>query len=190
MTPLVVPVAVASGLLAVAGAAKVITPEPTASALRTMRLPEHPWAVRLIGLGEMVLGVLALAVGGRALATMLGLAYFAFAAFVLVALRRGDVASCGCFGRVEVPPGPLHVVVNAALGVAALGAAIIGMPDLASVLDDQPAFGLPYLGLTALVGWGLYLVLTLLPAVAHRHATTAAVVPQFSLRPSPRKAQR
>lgn len=181
VSPLVVPVAVASLLLAVAGAAKLVNPAPTGVALRTLRLPSSAIVVRLVGATELVVGVATLALGGRLLALLLGLAYLSFAVVVVVSVRRGDTASCGCFGRVDTPPSLLHAAVNASLGTAGVGAAVAGLADLGTILADQPAAGLPYLGLVGLATWATYLVLTILPLPTAAGAGTAPAVAPFHL---------
>ena len=111
---------VAAGVLAYAGAAKVIDPVMTAGALRMMGLPVRPWIVRVGAVGEVALALAAVVWGGGELWAAVGLSYTVFAGFVVVALLSGrPMGSCGCFGRVDIPPSWLHVVVNAALGAAA-----------------------------------------------------------------------
>jgi hypothetical protein len=46
--------------------------------------------------------------------------YTLFAAFVVAALVSGrPIGSCGCFGRLDVPPTWWHVAFNCLLGAAA-----------------------------------------------------------------------
>lgn len=111
---------VAAAVLAYAGAAKVLDPVMTAGALRTMGVPVPGWLVRVGAVGEILLAVAAVVWGGGVLWALVGVSYTLFAAFVVLALVSGrPIGSCGCFGRVDIPPTWLHVVVNAALGAAA-----------------------------------------------------------------------
>jgi hypothetical protein len=116
------PALVAAGLLAVAGAAKVIDPTMTAGALREMGLPSSAGLVRVGAAAELALGIAAIVVGGPVLWGMVALSYAAFAVFVTAALATGrPIGTCGCFGRVDTPPARWHVALNVAL---ALGAAV------------------------------------------------------------------
>ena len=111
---------VAAAVLALAGAAKVLDPVMTAGALRTMGAPVPGWLVRVGAVAEVLLAVAAVVWGGGLLWALVGLSYTLFAGFVVLALVSGrPVGSCGCFGRVDIPPTWLHVVVNAVLGAAA-----------------------------------------------------------------------
>jgi hypothetical protein len=111
---------VAAGVLAYAGAAKILDPTMTAGALRAMGLPVPGWLVRVGAVAEVALAVAAVVWGGAVLWALVGVSYTLFAAFVVVALVSGrPIGSCGCFGRVDIPPTWLHVVVNASLGAVA-----------------------------------------------------------------------
>ena len=111
---------VAAGVLAYAGAAKILDPVMTAGALRAMGVPARGWMVRIGAVGEVALAVAAVVWGGGELWALVGLSYTLFAAFVVWALVSGrPMGSCGCFGRVDIPPTWLHVVVNCVLGAVA-----------------------------------------------------------------------
>ena len=111
---------VAAGVLAYAGAAKILDPTMTAGALRAMGLPVPTWLVRVGAVAEVALAVAAVGWGGGLLWALVGVSYTLFALFVVFALVSGrPIGSCGCFGRVDIPPTWLHVVVNASLGAVA-----------------------------------------------------------------------
>ena len=111
---------VAAAVLAYAGGAKLFDPTMTAGALRAMGVPAPEWLVRVGAAAEVALAVAAVVWGGGALWALVGLSYTLFAGFVVLALASGrPIGSCGCFGRVDIPPTWLHVVVNASLGAAA-----------------------------------------------------------------------
>ncbi|MDP1819894.1 MAG: hypothetical protein Q8K58_08405 [Acidimicrobiales bacterium] len=111
----------AAGLLALAGAMKLLEPTMTVGALRAMGLPSSPLLVRAGSAVELSLGVGAAVLGGTVLWGLVAVSYVAFAVFVAAALASGrPIGSCGCFGRADTPPQRWHVALNAAL---ALGAA-------------------------------------------------------------------
>jgi hypothetical protein len=122
VNPAVGPFAIAAAMLVIAGALKSLEPVDTAGALRLMGLPSSATAVRVGGVAEVAIGAAALAAGGPIAALLVAMSYGAFATFVVVALaRRLPVASCGCLGRADVPPSRVHVGVNVAACVAAVG---------------------------------------------------------------------
>src|SRR4051812_10747982 len=124
MEALAGPVVVVAALLALAGGLKVVRPAPTAGALRAMRLPAAVPLVRVLGVGEVALGVSAGIPFARPLLVLLAAAYLAFAAFVMAALGANTpLQSCGCFGEADTPPSAVHVGLNLAAAVAALTAA-------------------------------------------------------------------
>ena len=156
MPAMTAPALAVAALLALAGAQKLLDPTMTVGALRALRWPASPLLVR-VGSGlELALGVAAIAVGGRVLWALVALSYLAFAAFVSVALRTGTmIGSCGCFGREETPPHPIHVVLD--VGLVGLATAVaIGAPEAPiDALADQPADAV---GLVLLVGLAVFLL--------------------------------
>ncbi|HLT70461.1 MAG TPA: MauE/DoxX family redox-associated membrane protein [Acidimicrobiales bacterium] len=151
MDPLTGPALVTAGLLVVAGALKVVDPEMTVGALRALGLPSSPSLVRAGAAAEAALGVAALAVGGPVLWGLVATSYLAFGAFVAAARRAGTmVGSCGCFGREETPPHPVHIALDLVLTAAAVAvAATVDGAPLAGVADD-PGAGAVVVGLSAL----------------------------------------
>jgi hypothetical protein len=162
------PFAAICALLALAGVAKLLRPSPTAGALAAARWPSSLLLVRLLGAGEIALGIAALATANRSLAALVGVAYLAFAAFVAVALRAGSpVQSCGCFGETTTPPSSIHLVANIVMAAVALAVAIGRVPSLRDVLSDQPAAGVPFVLLVAVTVQLLLATLTDLPRALH-----------------------
>jgi hypothetical protein len=160
------PVLVLTALVALAGAFKIRRPAPTAGALRAMGLPGRPALVRLLGGGELALGLAALLTAARPLLALVAAAYLAFAAFVAAALMSGSpVQSCGCFGQPDTPPSAVHLVANLVAAATLLVAAAGDMPHPSDVIADQPWHGVPFLMLVAISIELAYLVLTVLPAV-------------------------
>jgi hypothetical protein len=147
------PFAIAACLLAVAGIAKAAQPASTAGALAAMRLPHRRWTVRVGGGAEALLAGVAVVTGNPLPAVLVALSYVAFAGFVVAALRGGTpLSSCGCLGKIDTPPHPLHVTLDLLAAVAAAGFAAAGGVSIADVLADQPLAGVPFL---LLVGIGV-----------------------------------
>jgi hypothetical protein len=139
-----------AGLLAAAGAIKVVDPSTTVGALRAIGLPSYTLLVRSGAMGEVVLGVCAIAFGGEIAWLLVALSYAAFACFVAWALRLGTpIGSCGCFGRADTPPHPVHVSID-------LVAAFVAI-QIARWMDGAPldeVTGHPLSGLLAAAGAG------------------------------------
>ncbi|HUG83412.1 MAG TPA: MauE/DoxX family redox-associated membrane protein, partial [Euzebya sp.] len=75
----------AAGLLVVAGGSKLPVPDAAMATLHSLRLPSGRIAARMLGLGEIVLGVAVVLVGGMPAAIALVVAY---AALLAVAGRQ------------------------------------------------------------------------------------------------------
>lgn len=153
---------IALGLLGASGVAKLIDPDPTTGAMRAAHIPSSNLLTYLLGLVEVISSVLALTVGGIAVAVA-GVLYLGFLTFTFAAVRnRIPVQSCGCFGRDDTPPNAVHVAFNflALVSLAALVSA--GNP---AVID----WSLPLVELTIYLTFGAvgvsasYLVLARLP---------------------------
>ena len=158
------PFAVVTLLLAAAGAMKVHDPAATVGALRALGVPVPPIAVRIGGAIEAVIGIAALITGAPALAVLVALSYLAFTVFVVIArARRLPIGSCGCFGKVDTPPSLVHVVLNVAAMVVAIGAAVSGSAGLVDGFGDLPALGIPYVVLVLTGTYLAFLALTALP---------------------------
>ena len=136
------PALVAALLLAIAGAAKAVDPAMTAGALWALRLPSSRILVRAGAAAELLLGLLAMTAGWAVVWWLVAASYLAFAAFVVVALRAGTmVGSCGCFGREDTPPHPLHVVIDVALAATAAAAAVRGVGAPLDAIAAVPGEG-------------------------------------------------
>jgi hypothetical protein len=153
-------------LLGVAGVAKAVHPDDTATALAGAGVGVGRGWVRAGALAEVVLAFAALARPGPLTGSLVAAAYLAFAAFVALALSKGwALESCGCFGRPDTPPTRAHAVLNATAAVsAAWWAGTVpaggGAGSLWRLFVHSPWKGGP-LALTTLVIAGLaYLVWT------------------------------
>jgi hypothetical protein len=164
---LIGPYLVACTLLVGAGAAKAVRPHDTARAVRAVvpiGLPVLVAAVRAGALVEMAVGGVGLVLPQATPALTVAGSYAVFAVFVLVVrVRGGALASCGCFGTPDTPATALHVVVDATLAGSAVGVALSAQGGtLASVLAGQPAHGIPLVAVSALATWLTYVTLSLL----------------------------
>jgi hypothetical protein len=164
MSPLAGPLYAAAALLAVAGAGKVARPDATRVALRQANLPNRRWMAQALGATEVAIGLGTIAIGGPIPAALTGASYAGFAWFAhrLDRATRGT-AGCGCFGANSAPVGRLHVAVNVVIAAIAVAAAATDLDGIAAA-TDAPWAGTPFLGLTALLTWMVYVTLTALPA--------------------------
>ncbi|WP_377644051.1 MauE/DoxX family redox-associated membrane protein [Oryzobacter terrae] len=164
---LVVPYAAAAVLLVVAGAPKVLDPGDLHRAVRSVGMPVGRTAVRAFALAEVVVGLVALTLPGRATAALLGVLYAGFTAFVVVALGRGGVlSSCGCFGKADTPPTRAHALLTAAAALVGLAVAAAPPGDPWGSLTPASAGGV--VALVALVGFLAWQVMAVLPSVDPR----------------------
>jgi hypothetical protein len=180
---------IAAAVLALAGAQKLLDPSMTVGALQALRLPHRPTLVRVGAAAETGVGAAAIVSGGALLWGIVGLSYLAFAGFVLLALRRGTaVASCGCFGRDDVPPQWSLVAVNVALGAASAGAAVVADVPWDSRPDSiwAQAVALVALAVGVVVTWAAYVELPpVLRGTAELRQLSFAVRTDPRLEPSP-----
>jgi hypothetical protein len=152
------PFTIAACLLALAGFTKAIQPAATVGALAALRLPHRRSMVRVGGLAEALLACGALITGDATLAILIAVSYAGFAVFVAVALHEGTpLSSCGCFGKIDTPPHPVHIVLDVLAACAAVGVAVDGGASIRDVLMDQPMAGVPFvlLVITGVVAAGL-----------------------------------
>jgi hypothetical protein len=164
MPTLTGPALTAALLLVFAGATKAVDPAMTAGALRALGLPSSKILVRLGAAAELLLGLLAVIAGGVAVWWLVAASYLAFAAFVVAALRAGTMlGSCGCFGREDTPPHPLHVVIDVALAATAAAAAVRDVGAPLDAIADAPGEGLLVGGLSVLAVVLLYAAFVDLP---------------------------
>jgi hypothetical protein len=151
-------------LLIGAGAAKAVRPTDTARAV-TALVPAPLGAVRAVvragAAVEAVVGTAGLVHPSPLTASFVVASYAGFALFVVVVLvRGGPLASCGCFGTPDTPATRLHVVVDAALAASAAAVAVqVPSGWLPTVLAGQPWRGIPLLLLAAVCAGLAYLAL-------------------------------
>jgi hypothetical protein len=183
MAALAGPLYAAAALLALAGVGKLTRPAATRVALRTAGLPSTAPIARGLGAVEVVIGGAVIAVGGPLPTAALAASYGGFAWFAhrLERASRGT-ADCGCFGASSAPVGLLHVVVNAVIATLSLAAIALPVDGIATAITDTPWSGVPFLALTTLLTWMLYVTLTALPTTlaAAKRAVDAATAAQAS----------
>jgi hypothetical protein len=166
---LATPYFVAALLLAVSGWAKLWRPGSAAGALRAAGLPSSNRVVRLLGAVEGAVGLGCLLASGREISIALAVLYLGFAGFLVTLLRSPDrPRSCGCVGATEVPPTPLHVVLDLGAALMGLAATARPVPGLVAFAADLGLGGVPFVIGVALSAYLLHLVLAYLPAVVGR----------------------
>ena len=184
----------AAALLVVAGMAKAARPGDTARALGDI-VPA--WAgpvltrrrlrtvIRLGGLFEAALGLVAIVFPRPVTAILVATSYALFAGVVLYARSRGGaLSSCGCFGRADTPATMLHALVDVVFAAAciAVAATAPSSGSLMTLLGHQPAAGVPLVFVSVVGLYLSYLTLAVLPSLegARRlagHATARGEVP-------------
>lgn len=164
MSPLAGLVFAAALLLGAAGVGKAARPGATRIALRSAGLPASELAARSLGVVEVLIAAAALVVGGPVATVLVALSYLGFAGFArrLDTTTRGS-APCGCFGASSAPVGTLHVVINLLIALGVAVAALDAPGALWDAAGDTPWAGVPFVGLTVLLTWMLYVALTALP---------------------------
>lgn len=171
MTTLTAATWVAALLLVIAGAGKLASPAPTVGALRAARVPANARVVRLIGAGEVMLGLATVLLGGALACALVAVAYAAFAAVARRQRRAGS--DCGCFGTTGAPVTGAHVAVNAGAAVVAAGAALRPTVALPAVVGDEPLLGAALVLLVGVAASLLRLLLTAAPDLATAAARLA-----------------
>lgn len=155
-----------AGLLVLAGVAKVVRPEPAGAALRSAGIAVGGAGARLLGVIEALVGVGAIATGGRVAALAIAALYAGFAAFVVAALVRRETAPCGCFGAGDVPPGWVHLAVDVAAVGVAVAVAVRPVGPLAKSLDAGALDAATFVMYVGLAVYLLFVALTALPRLA------------------------
>lgn len=162
--PLVVAQAVAAialGLLAASGIAKLVDPTPTTGAMRSAKLPSSDFITYSLGGVEILAALSALSVGGLS-AWAGALLYAAFAVFTFAALRgQVPLQSCGCFGREDTPPTALHVGFNLMAALALATLPLLGLDPVPWNLEVAELA--LFLAFAATGAYASYLLLSSLP---------------------------
>lgn len=121
-------------VLVASGASKVMDASRFVQSLSQLTGRRVPLTVgRVVGAGEVALGLAGLSVGGRLVAALVAVVYGAFAVVVAMAIR-GRLPSCGCFGAASSRPRPAHLVVNIVSTVLAAWVSVRRVPPVADGL--------------------------------------------------------
>jgi uncharacterized membrane protein YphA (DoxX/SURF4 family) len=165
VTALTPPFAAAALVLCIAGVAKLRSPAEAVEALRTLGVPGSRFLMRILGVFEVVLGLLAVFEPSRVVAAVVAALYAVFCAVSLLLARHR--AACGCFGEAGTPASALQSLLSGALSLVALAAATAWplAHGLAAVFDSgSPALGAVLLFGIAAVVYALVLAYTELPS--------------------------
>jgi hypothetical protein len=154
----------AAGVLALAGAMKLRTPEATVGALAAAGIRVPVGAVRALGAGELAVAAACALRPSTATALALAIVYLVFAAFVAAALRRGDAAPCGCFGDASAHLTGWHLALDLAASAIAIVAAL-APPSWEAVSAGALAAAALAIGVAACV-YLVHAAYTRLPAAA------------------------
>jgi len=156
----------AAGILGSAGLSKLARPAPTVRALQSARIPGVPAStstVRVAGLAELGVACYVLGWAGSTAAALLGACYLVLTAVAWRMLRVSPGQDCGCFGGSSEPITRWHLLVDAgglAIGVAAT---VWPQPSVVQQVTDQGAQGVLLVGLSLLLAWLGYLLMTAVP---------------------------
>ncbi len=154
----------AAVLLGAAGASKAITPEPATAALARLHLYHRQWAVRLLGLVELVVAISAFVVGGIVPATALAVLYAGFTVVAAAMVRSGSAEPCGCFGRIGMPASWRHVALSILAAAAGLVAASWPVEPVDKLLDTQQWLLAPFAVVVVGGAYGVFLWLARSPS--------------------------
>ena len=146
----------AAVLLGAAGASKVVTPEPASVALARLQLYHRQWAVRLLGLVELVVAVSAFILGGIIPATALAALYAGFAVVAAAMVRSESKEPCGCFGRIDMPATRRHVTVNILAAIAGVAAASWPVEPIDHLFTTRQWILAPFCVAVAVGAYGLF----------------------------------
>jgi hypothetical protein len=158
---LIGPLAAAAVVLAVAGVAKLRSPDPAGRAAIVLGLPARRSLVRALAVAELAVALWCLLAPSTAAALTLAGAYACFAGVAVLLDRRQE--SCGCFGAATAPAGPAHWLLSAALALVAGGAAVWTPPGLLWALQSHPALTATLAVGVAGAAYALVVVYTQLP---------------------------
>jgi len=154
----------AAGLLVLAGAAKILRPDPTAQALLDAGLPGTLAAARVVGTVEVTVGAwasLAPAAGG---AIVLGGLYLVFAGYLgFLLAARPDAGSCGCAGSTAVPPSRLHLALNFGASATGFAYATTEAPGVGSWIVSLGWAAVPVVFDLVVAGWLAVVAVTAAP---------------------------
>jgi hypothetical protein len=155
----------AAGLLVLAGASKILRPDPTAQALLDAGLPGTLGAARGVGVAEVVVGAWACFAPAAGGAIALGALYVVFAGYLgFLLVARPDAGSCGCAGAAPVPPSRLHLFLNLAAGATGFAYATTSAQALTTWITGLGWAAVPIVFGLVVAGWLAAVAVTVAPA--------------------------
>jgi hypothetical protein len=163
-------------LTAFAGLTKLLDPEPTRKFIGVLRYAGASAAdVRVLGGIELVLGLVAVGVGGRVCGAIIATLYGVFTAATFVALRRGGRPACGCFGAGSARITFLHLGGNAIAFGAGLALAGIGGTSLLRLTASDAVAGVLTSAFVILAAYLWLLIDVRLPSLTLERPANAGV---------------
>jgi hypothetical protein len=152
-----------AALIAIAGVAKLRSPAPAANAMALAGFGAGRAGARLAGLLECGVGAWVLLDPSALSLGTLALAYATLASGIW-AMRRADVADCGCFGEsVSLKPSRLHLAINLMAATLVAVAALSPPPALWAATGRAPLEALALIAGVAAAILLSYLTFTALP---------------------------
>ncbi len=141
---------IAAALLGISGTYKTVVPQAASRSMARLGLYHRTWAVRVLGVVELVVAVGAFVLGGSLAAIGLALFYGGFSVVAMVMVRSESAEPCGCFGRVGAPMTWRHVMVNITACLVGTVASIRPVEAFDRLLDShQPSMALFAAGVAA-----------------------------------------
>lgn len=169
LAPLATAVAwLGAGLLVYAGAIKFPVPDGAMAALHSLKLPSGRGAARILGLGEIVVGMVIVLVGGVVGAALSTLTYAVLAG--IAARQRAEQIDCGCFGVRLYPVSRLHVMLN--LVIAAGSALGLAAPLHTLTMVGQDAGFLAQFSALVVIGTGVWILTFMTERAGMRQAAS------------------
>ncbi len=154
----------AAGLLVLAGAAKILRPDPTAQALLDAGLPGTLAAARVVGTVEVTVGAWASLAPAAVGAIALGGLYLVFAGYLgFLLAARPDAGSCGCAGSTAVPPSRLHLALNLGASATGFAYATTEAPGVGSWIVSLGWAAVPVVFGLVVAGWLAVVAVTAAP---------------------------
>ena len=168
----------AAAILGAAGLSKLARPASTVHALMVARIPgsaiiASPPAVRAAGAAELGVAGYVLVCGGSAAAALLAGCYLILTAVAGRMLRVSPGQDCGCFGGSSEPITRWHLLVDIAGLAVGIAATVWPRPSVVDEVTAQGAQGVLLVGLSLVLAWLGYLLMTALPALGTLRAKVA-----------------
>jgi hypothetical protein len=140
----------------VAGTAKLARPKSMSAALGVLRVPDsyRPAVTVLLALGELIMGVALLLVGGRAILILPAITLVTFTLFLTYLASRREATACGCLGDLGSANNLLGLIRNVCL----LGLLVIATSASADATPGAMLGGLQIVLLLIALTEGLHVI--------------------------------